>query len=69
MEAKVGDRIEVESARVGQAVREGEVLEVLSPGPAVHYRIHWSDGHESFFFPSAGNFRVSTAATGAKGRS
>ena len=58
MDAKVGDRIVVESERVGQAAREGEVLEVLSPGDAVHYRVRWADGHESFFFPSAGSLTV-----------
>jgi len=58
MEAKVGDRIAVESERVGQAAREGVVLEVLSPGDAAHYRVRWADGHESVFFPNAGNLRV-----------
>ena len=58
MQAKVGDRIAVESERVGQAAREGVVLEVLSPGDAAHYRVRWADGHESVFFPSAGNLRV-----------
>ena len=47
MEAKVGDRIVVESERVGQPAREGKVLEVLSPGPAVHYRVRWADDQDS----------------------
>jgi hypothetical protein len=58
MEAKVGDRIAVESERVGQPAREGKVLEVLSPGPAVHYRVRWADDHETVFFPHAGNTSV-----------
>ena len=58
MDAKVGDRIAVESERVGQPTREGEVLEVISPGPNVHYRIRWVDGHETVFFPLAGNLSV-----------
>jgi hypothetical protein len=58
MEAKVGDRIAVESERVGAPMREGEVLEVLSPGPNVHYLILWLDGRQTVFFPIAGNLSV-----------
>lgn len=58
MEAKVGDRIAVESERVGQPTRVGKVLEVLSPGSAVHYRVRWADDHETVFFPRAGNTSV-----------
>jgi Domain of unknown function (DUF1918) len=49
--AKKGDRIVVESAHVGQARREGEVLEVVR-GERDHYRVQWDDGHESIYFPS-----------------
>jgi hypothetical protein len=53
--AKTGDRIVVESVHVGQARREGEVLEV-TPGrherEREHYRVRWDDGHESIYFPS-----------------
>ena len=58
MEVRVRDRIAVESERVGQPMREGDVLEVLSAGPNVHYRIRWTDGHETVFFPVAGNMTV-----------
>jgi hypothetical protein len=53
MEAQVGDRIIVEGSKVGQGRRDGEVVEVIdAPGPR-HYRVRWSDGHESIFFPSS----------------
>jgi Domain of unknown function (DUF1918) len=52
MHAKAGDRIVVESLRVGQPRREGEVLEVVA-GEREHYRVRWDDGHESIYFPSS----------------
>jgi hypothetical protein len=51
-EAKSGDRLLVESERVGRAVRAGEILEVLTSAAGIHYRIRWDDGHETTFFPS-----------------
>jgi hypothetical protein len=66
MEVKVRDRIAVESERVGQPVREGDVLEVLSAGPDVHYRIRWADGHETVFFPVAGSMTVIAKASRAR---
>jgi hypothetical protein len=56
--AKVGDRVTVESERVGKPTREGEVLEVLTRGPDVHYRIRWVDGHETVFYPVAGSLSI-----------
>lgn len=53
MHAKPGDRIEVDSAQVGTTPRQGEVLEVLDADRTEHYRIRWSDGHESLYFPSS----------------
>ena len=49
--AKTGGGIVVESAHVGQARREGEVLEVI-PCEHEHYCVRWDDGHESIYFPS-----------------
>jgi hypothetical protein len=54
----VGDRVIVESERVGRPAREGEILEVLGAGEGVHYRVRWEDGHESTFFPSAGSVTI-----------
>lgn len=53
MHAKPGDRIEVDSVHVGTMRRQGEVVEVLDADRNEHYRIRWSDGHESVYFPSS----------------
>jgi Domain of unknown function (DUF1918) len=51
---EVGDRVRVESKKVGQAVREGVVTEVL--GQLLHVR--WSTGEESTFTPGPGSVTV-----------
>ncbi|TMD10107.1 MAG: DUF1918 domain-containing protein [Chloroflexi bacterium] len=57
-DCNVGDRVLVESERVGQPAREGEVLEVLGAGAVIHYRVRWEGGHETTLFPSAGSLKV-----------
>lgn len=52
---KIGDRILVESERLGQKRREGVVAKVLGSGDGLHYSVRWEDGHESVFFPEAGS--------------
>jgi hypothetical protein len=64
MDTKVGDRIVVESERVGKPTREGEVLEVIeSPTTGTRFRVLWDDGHESTFWPKAGSVRTSHPET------
>ena len=62
MVAKAGDRIVVESEKVGQAAREGAILEVIEASYGVRYRVRWDDGHESTIRPSAGSARTVEAA-------
>ena len=57
MKAVKGDRIVVDSAKVGSAQRSGEVVEVVIGITSEHYLVRWSDGHETVFFPSP-NARV-----------
>lgn len=66
MTAKAGDRIIVESERVGQPAREGDILEVIEAATGTRYRVKWNDGHESTFAPSAGSARI-VARSGRKG--
>ncbi len=58
MVAKAGDRIVVESEKVGQAAREGVILEVIEASYGVRYRVRWDDDHESTIRPSAGSART-----------
>ena len=52
MRAKVGDRIVIEGHRVGEPVRDCEVLEVRGVDGAPPYRVRWGDdGHEGIFTP------------------
>jgi len=62
MSGKVGDRIVIESERVGQPVREGEILEIIEAEYGTRYRVRWDDGHESTVRPSAGSARIVSAA-------
>jgi hypothetical protein len=55
---RVRDRVVVESERVGQPAREGEILEVLGTRELIHYRVRWDDGHETTLYPSAGSLRI-----------
>ena len=55
MVGKVGDRIVVESEKVGTKVREGVILEVVEHAYGVEYRVRWDDEHESRIRPAAGS--------------
>ena len=52
MEAHVGDHVVVEAAKVGQARRRGEVLEILHGTGGDRLRVRWDgDQHESVIVP------------------
>jgi hypothetical protein len=67
MTARVGDRIVVESERVGQADREGVILEVIEASYGIRYRVRWDDGHESTIHPTAGSARTIDQAAAKPG--
>ena len=50
----VGDRIVVESEKVGLPPRRGEVIGVAGN----MLTVRWEDGEQSTFVPSAGSLRV-----------
>lgn len=61
MVGKVGDRIVIESEKVGQRAREGEILAVVEGANGVTYEVRWDDGHESSLRPAAGSARIVAA--------
>jgi hypothetical protein len=65
MIGKAGDRIVIESERVGQKVREGEILEVHETPFGENYRVRWDDGHESEIRPAAGSAQILPAKSKA----
>ena len=58
MIGKPGDRIVVESEKVGSPAREGVVLEVIESASSTRYRVRWDEGHETTFLPYAGSARI-----------
>jgi len=56
--ATVGDRIIVESQKVGRPAREGKILEVIEASYGTGYRVRWTTGHESTIRPAAGITRT-----------
>ena len=50
--AEVGDRIEITGHAVGDAPRNGEIIEVLGEPGHERFRVRWEDGHESISFPA-----------------
>lgn len=54
MGASPGDRLVIRGHRVGERVRDGEILEVLGENGGPPYVVRWSDdGHVSRIFPGS----------------
>lgn len=66
MDARTGDRIVVESERVGQRDRAGEILEVIDTPFGRNFRVRWEDGRITEFRPTAGSARIEPAAPHAR---
>jgi uncharacterized protein DUF1918 len=61
MEAHVGDRLTIESNRVGGGTRTGKIVEIIQTSSGPHYRVSWEDGHETVYCPSPGASVAETA--------
>jgi len=51
MEAKVGDHLVIESNKVGNPRKVGEVVEVRGANGEPPYVVRWTDGYEGLLFP------------------
>ena len=60
--AEPGDRIVVESEKVGTPPREGEILEVTESPSGLSFEVRWEDGRRTGFRPAAGSARIIRAA-------
>jgi hypothetical protein len=58
MKANVGDRIIIESEKVGQPAREGRILDIAESARGMNFRVRWDDGHESEIRPAAGSAHI-----------
>jgi hypothetical protein len=56
--ANVGDRIVIESEKVGRAERRGEILQVIAHETRTEYVVRWDDGRETSIRPHAGSVRI-----------
>ena len=51
MKARVGDRLVIRGHTVGEAPRDGEIIEVRGPDDGPPYLVRWEDGHMGLVFP------------------
>jgi hypothetical protein len=58
MDAQVGDRIIVESEKVGVPARQGEILRVIPHESHVEFQVRWDNGHVTEIRPIAASYRI-----------
>jgi hypothetical protein len=64
MDARVGDRIVLDSDKVGIPTRQGEILEITPHEPHAEFRVRWDDGHGSEIRPTGASYRIIATAKG-----
>lgn len=67
MNAHVGDRIVLDSDKVGVSPRQGEILAVIPHETRVEFRVRWDDGHTTEIRPIAASYRILAKAERAPG--
>jgi hypothetical protein len=64
--AQVGDRIVVDSDKVGIPARQGEILQITPHEPHDEFRVRWDDGHVSEIRPVGASFRIVAKSSSAQ---
>lgn len=67
MDAHKGDRIVMDSDKVGVPARQGEILKVTTHETHTEFQVRWDDGHVTEIRPSGASFRI-VAKPGAASR-
>lgn len=62
--AQVGDRIVVDSDKVGVPARQGEILQVTPHEGHDEFRVRWDDGHVSEIRPVGASYRILAKSQG-----
>jgi hypothetical protein len=66
MDARAGDRIVLESGKVGAPTRQGEILKVTPHENHAEFQVRWDDGHVTEIRPSGASYRI--LAKGKRGK-
>jgi hypothetical protein len=67
MNAQVGDRIVLDSKKVGIPARQGEILQVTPHDDGhVEFRVRWNDGHVSEIRPTGATYHILEQGRSAK---
>lgn len=62
MDARVGDRIVMDSDKVGVPTRQGEILAITPHEPHAEFRVRWDDGRVTEIRPSGASYRIVSKA-------
>lgn len=57
-DARVGDRIVMDSDKVGVPTRQGEIVAISPHEPHAEFRVRWDDGHVTEIRPSGASYRI-----------
>ena len=67
MDARAGDRIVLESGKVGIPARQGKILKVTPHEFHDEFQVRWDDGHVSEIRPSGASYRILAKPKATKG--